>query len=102
MQSTTLTNYRAANLDLLLGITRDEARDYSSQGIAAIHNLLRARLKAMARLGERRHWAYCPIIHQNLYEAFKRERIAYERMHPITLLRAEAANSSDAQQLAVA
>ena len=100
MQLTTLTHYRAFGLPQLLKISEEDCNDYSPCGIASIYNLLRARLKSIKALGEKRHWAYCPATHLALLDAFKLERIAYQRMHPITALRAEAANSPNAQQAA--
>lgn len=100
MQSATLSHYRAFGLASLLGISEQERNDYSPAGIAAIHNLLCSRLKTIKALRDKKHWTYCPTNHLALLDAFRLERIAYERLHPITLLRAEAANSPDAQQAA--
>jgi hypothetical protein len=100
MQSAALTHYRAFGLASLLGISEQERNDYSPCGVAAIHNLLCSRLKTLKALRDKKHWAYCPAKHLALQDAFKLERIAYDRLHPITLLRAEAANSRNAQQAA--
>lgn len=93
MHTQPLTAYRSVHLHALISISPDEAVDYSPRGKALILNRLRSRLKSERTRGKSGHWAYDLNRHLALSEAFKLERLAFNQLHPITALRAEAENS---------
>ncbi len=93
MHTQPLTAYRAANLCSLIGISASERDDYSPRGKALILNLLRANLKSERARGKRKHWSYNLNRHLALIDALKLERIAFQQLHPLAALRAEAENS---------
>lgn len=102
MHTQPLTAYRSVHLCALLGITQAELEDYSPRGKALVLNRLREGLKSERARGKRRHWTYDLNRHLALLEAFKLERVAFNQLHPITALRAEAQNSRNVLPLQAA